>query len=367
MENETRKLATIRKIDELRPIEFVNKETGEIEIAQNIQLAILDGWQCVTLKSEFSAPGEYAVYFEIDAIIPRHQWNAHIQKDTPDKPIRLKTMKLCGQLSQGLALPITLFKGVYSEEGYDWIHIKDESTNVHVSFESVYPIGTDVTEELKIEKYEPPTSAELAGVSRGNFPGDIPKTDQARIQNKPAILKIGELEEPITYEVTEKLEGSSCTIYVKNGEFGVCSRNINLKESETNAFWETATRLKLNEKLPEFRDYIALQGELCGPGIQGNIYGLKEKQFFLYSIYDIREGRYWSPEERLEAVSVLGIKHVPIIELNYVPAETVAEVLTFAEGISKLANVQREGLVFKAHEGQDSWKAISNKYLLKQK
>jgi hypothetical protein len=356
-----RKLASVQRISELKPIRFINKDTGLEEVAENIQLAVVRGWSCVVLKSEFKEAGEFCAYIEIDSVIPRASWNTHLQKDKPDAPIRLRTMKLCKQLSQGLALPLHSVFGATGEEVLpnDGIRLFYHSPDKYDDFY----LGDDITELLGVIKYEVPMSPQLRGIAKGNFPSFLIKTDQERLQNIPEILN-----RKLIYEVTEKIEGMSQSIYKKDGEIGVCSRNIDLKKTEDSVFWKAALKSGIIDKLCEYnQDFIAFQGELVGPGVEGNVYGLKEYDFYLYDIYDIREGRYFRPEERWEFAEKIGVKHVPIIHHSATALSTVEKVLVDAEGISKLADVQREGLVYKAHTEDISWKAISNKYLLKKK
>jgi RNA ligase (TIGR02306 family) len=234
--------------------------------------------------------------------------------------------------------------------------------------------GLDLTELLGILKWEAPISAQLAGIAKGNFPTAVPKTDQERIQNLTRAFEQWK-EKDMVAEVTEKLEGSSCTMYLPLAEedpFEVCSRNLSLKPSETNTFWQVALRYDVETKM---RDAgltgLAIQGELCGPGIQGNPYLLKEAEFYVYDIYDVKRGDYLHPDERQVVVATLGLKHVPVImeALKLKPTDTIAWLLQYAEGPSQLNHKQeREGLVFKYNSTPTiSFKVISNNYLLSSK
>lgn len=227
--------------------------------------------------------------------------------------------------------------------------------------------GEDVSEILGVLKWEKAIPAQLAGQMKGNFPSLIPKTDQERVQNLVKEIAAASQNKQ-RFEVTEKLEGSSMTCYLIKGEFGVCSRNMDLKETEGNSFWSTARKEQVEEKMRKFDenwDY-AIQGELVGPGIQGNIYNLTHTQFYVFDVYDIQNGKYLDPQYRRTLIETLGLKHVPVL----VPEVTfndlgVQEVLDFAEGQSQLAKVEREGVVFKDILGGMTFKAISNRYLLK--
>ena len=342
MTEQIRKLASIRKIDAINPIEG----------ADAIECATVGGWKVVVKKSEFSV-GDLAVYCEIDSWIP-HSLAPFLSKGQYPRVFegvegeRLKTIKLRGQLSQGLLLPRYV--------------ALDKVGEIHE--------GMDVTELLGILKWEKAIPAQLAGVCKGNFPTAIPKTDQERCQNLTREITSA-IEEGTKFEVTEKLEGSSMTVYRMQGEFGVCSRNMNLKETEGNSFWDVARANTIEAKMIAVDgDWdFAIQGELIGPGIQGNIYKLLKPEFLVFDVYDIQTGEYLSPAARRELIDRMGLMHVPVIaaeaDLNGTLGITdISQLLNFAEGKSIFTNTEREGVVFKEVNGGFTFKAISNKYLL---
>jgi ATP-dependent RNA circularization protein (DNA/RNA ligase family) len=156
------------------------------------------------------------------------------------------------------------------------------------------------------------------------------------------------------------------TVYVRDDDEGVCSRNLDLKRDEANTFWMVAIREQLIEKIRQTGRNLALQGELIGEGIQKNPYGIKGQDFRLFDIYDIDRGDYMTPLERRVFVATHGIKHVPVIATEEVIEYGVAGLLTMAEGKSVLSNAEREGFVFKCNVfGGPTFKAISNKFLMK--
>ena len=337
----TRKMATIRRIDELNPIEGADK----------IEVATVGGWKVVCQKGLYTV-GDLAVYCEIDSFIPTAiapflTRDGHYPKTYEGvEGERLKTVKLRGQISQGLLLPLKEMYGAL------------RGLNDHFD-------GQDVSENLGIVKYEPPVSAQLAGISKGSFPSQIPKTDQERCQNLKREIagSVG-----MSFEVTEKLDGSSMTVYLIDGVFGVCSRNLDLKESKGNTFWRVARELDLETKMRDICDNFAIQGELIGEGIQKNIYGIKGHEFHVYDMYDILVGAYIPPAQVSNNCEKFGLHHCPVLDDNCVLTEydTVDRLLELAEGKSRLnSKVDREGLVFKAVNGGFSFKAISNKFLMK--
>jgi RNA ligase (TIGR02306 family) len=173
----------------------------------------------------------------------------------------------------------------------------------------------------------------------------------------------------LTWEITEKLDGSSMTVYFNEGEFGVCSRNLDLKEADGNSFWKVARELGLEEKMRATRNNMALQGELIGPGIQGNIYNLSKHEFRLFDVFDIGLQEYYSAHDRYMAERALGLEHAPVIDAaGKIDHMSMDDILFFAEGKSKLCDAEREGVVFKCNQCPDiSFKSISNKYLLGEK
>jgi RNA ligase (TIGR02306 family) len=325
-----RTLASVVRIRALDPIPD----------ADEIAVATVKGWQVVIRKGEFE-PGDLAIYFEIDSLLPICPQYEFLRKSSyrrlPDgsEGFRLRTVKLRGQISQGLLVPLTF--------------AADE--------------GTDVTEKLGILKYEPPMQTSLSGQPRGLFPSFIPKTDEVRIQN---IVEDHDLAGR-TVSITEKLDGCSATFYLHEDQFGVCSRNLELQPTDDNAFWIIARQLDLESRLRGLGRDLALQGELIGPGIQGNGYRRKTLELYLFNVFDIAT-QYRAPlPELLELAGTLGLMTVPVVSAAYVipSREIVATLLKSAEGLSRLADVPREGIVLRTLDGALSCKAISNSWLLK--
>lgn len=338
-----RVLATTRVIDQIDPIPGANA----------IDVATVGGWKVVVKKNQFNV-GDLVVYLEIDSWVPKEvaPFLFKGRKFNDIEGERLRTVKLRGQVSQGLILPLNVLPANY---------FTDDDVEVNA----------DVTDILGITKYEKALSANLAGVARGNFPSFIRKTDQERIQNLKRDLSRWldpSLDRRYVWEVTEKLDGCSMTVYWDEGQFGVCSRNLDLVETEGNAFWQTANSLDLRTKLNQYRRDIAIQGELVGPGIQGNKYKLNELTFFVFDMWDIREQQYLSATQREPLVTLFGLKHVPVLSNGFTiePSCTIDALITLADGDSVLTKgVRREGLVFKSITSDDSFKVISNAWLLK--
>ena len=333
-----RKLATIRKIDLIRPILD----------ADAIECAVVGGWTVVIKKGDFKA-GDLAIYCEIDSWIPT-DLAPFLSKGKEPREYngvrgeRLRSVKLRGQLSQGLLL--------------DRFVALDKVGEIHE--------GMDMSDLLNIVKYEAPVPACLAGKARGMFPSFIPRTDQERIQNLTTELS-NWVALGLTWELTEKLDGSSMTVYVNADDSGVCSRNLNLYDTEGNTLWQVAHRDQIITAIQDSQRNIAIQGELIGEGIQGNPYKIKGQSFYVFDIYDIDKRSYMTPTERRDFCEFHELLHVPVIvDDKDLGMGTVEELLSWANDKSRLnPQADREGLVFKCNERQISFKTISNKYLLK--
>jgi RNA ligase (TIGR02306 family) len=170
------------------------------------------------------------------------------------------------------------------------------------------------------------------------------------------------------FYVTEKLDGSSATFYLYNGEFGVCSRNIDLEESEDNRFWQMARQYDIENKLKSIGGNIAIQGELIGLGVQGNKYKLDRNVISFFNIYHIDMARYGELEIFKSAMNETELPFVPILDDKFSLPETLEELLKYAEGKSVLnKDTEREGVVIRSHDRTISFKVISNKFLLNEK
>lgn len=335
-----RKMATIRKISDV----------VAIPDAEFICAYVVDGWKIVDKVGKYSV-GELVVMCEIDSWIPSRVAPFLTKPDKFPKEYngvqgeRLKTIRLRGQLSQGLVLPLSV------------LGKPEEIFSINEDI-----IGLDVSEQLGIIKWEPPEDAGTVRNAKGSFPHFLRKTDQERVQNltREIAERAGE-----SFEVTVKIDGSSLTAYHYNSEVGVCSRNIELKEDEGNAFWAIARKEQLLEKLQSTGRNLAIQGELTAPNIQSNHERVTKPEFHCFSIFDIDSQEYLLPEERRQLCATLGIPHVKIIDNNFILCHTVDQLLEMAEGEGMNQGVKREGLVFKSNVSQFSFKTVSNTYLLK--
>lgn len=296
---------------------------------------------------EFLRPSSYRVMFTGDI-------GAKQAKAKPKTGFRLKTVKLRGQVSQGLALPISLFPEIENPK-----------------------IQDDVTEVLSVIKWE---AEPEEGFTKGEIPGVIQKSDQTRIQ---VLLDFFEKHKEIKFEETLKLDGASTTIYFNNGEFGVCGKNVEYERNINTPAWKEVINLNLEEILIDLNLNIALQCELMGPGIQKNKDKLSKHELYLYNIQDLNTYIFLTPKERMELFNIIkdrifeltGIefKHSPILNEDiaiFSVYNTLEGILKHSEGKSINAS-KREGVVFKSIEKVNGeiiqFKVISNSFLLSEK
>ena len=315
-----RKLASIQKIISLEPIPN----------ADSIERAQVLGWQCVVKKGEFKA-GDLVVYFEVDSFLPIRETYEFLRKQCYKKMLdeegfRLRTIRLRGQVSQGLVMPLSVI-----EDG-------------NAAGSNDFKEGEDVTELLKVKLYQPPIPAELMGKVKGQFPSFIPKTDETRVQVLQGVL---DRHEGLLCYVTEKIDGASVTYYIKGGEFGVCSRNLELYETPENGLWRFARDNKIEEKLKEIGINIAIQGEFYGEGINGNNLRVKGHRVAFFNVFYIDTYQY-EGYGFAEIIGKLGLETVPIVMYPFNLINDIPTLVQMSQTKSVLnPNVEREGIVIR--------------------
>lgn len=340
-----RKLASIQKILDIKPIEN----------ADSIECAIINGWTVVVKKNEFTI-GDKCVFFEIDSILPViEQFRFLGDPRVEYNGYRLKTIKLRGQLSQGLALPIVEF-----------------------NIDNDIPIDTDLTEQLHIKKYEPPMPEE-DGAKPSNRIWEISKTDEDRYQSNTKLVK--DLQ-GCEYYATIKLDGTSMTMITNiddndNPEVNVCGRNSCYIEDPNNKYWKIANQYNIKEQMLDYyrtnNIRIAFQGELIGPKIQGNKMGMDENDVYIFNVF---EARGKQPFEKCDYetskyyTKKFGLKFVPIkLEGIFAYEKEELQSLTNDKYIEYFPNANPEqlieGLVFRSKDMKISFKVVSNEFLLR--
>jgi len=327
-----RKLVSVQVVESVAPIEG----------ADQIEQARVMGWTVVVKKGEFR-PGDACVFFEIDSVLPDGPAWAEFLRP---RGFRVRTVKLRGVLSQGLALPAAILGGDAPEP------------------------GVDVRDRLGVTKFEPVLSD--AREVTGPFPALVPKTDEIRLQSALAVLD--EIRGRDFY-VTTKLDGTSATFFREpDGGFVACSRNWAVRPG-TAPVWPVADRLRLADRLPPG---FAVQGEICGPGIQKNRLGLAAVELFAFNVYDARAGRYLAFADFVAFCREHGVATVPVE--REVRGEEAARFehsldrwLDAARGIYAGTKNRKEGVVVRPIDeapsatlgGRLSFKVINNDFLLK--
>ena len=339
-------LVSVQTILELNPIPEADK----------IEVATVLGWQLVVKKWEFKV-GDKCVYFEIDSLLPIRPCFEFLNKGklysvniewTTYSGIRLKTIKLRGQYSQGLALPLNVIEWDY------WVNLSEVE------------VWSDITELLNVVKWEKEMPASLSWKARA-FPSFLNKTDETRIQSIPNVLT---QYADVAFYVAEKLDGSSATFYKNEWVFGACSRNLEILEDEGNSFWNIARTYNLVEKLP---DGMCIQWELVWPWIQENKLKLGHLDFYMFNAYDIKSRKYYSIDEIEDIAKSMNVKVVPIIDKEfYLNGKTVKDLIEYADRKSTFGDMNQEWFVFRPVKeivDQKLWrlsfKAISPSFLVR--
>ena len=396
-----RELAYVVKIDNITAIPGYDR----------VELAHVGGWTIVVGKEEFH-PGDLAVYFEIDSKLPEVEPFTNMEF-LAKKHYKIKTQKMCKSLSQGLLMSAANFKGqTYIDgNGIQYLHFDGTS----------YAEGDFLTEKLGVtyavpddnvrkvapaDKYKKMAQRHgklfskqpfrwlmkrdwgkkvlflffgRARDKKNSWPTWVSKTDEERVQNIPWILN-----DKSPWIATEKIDGTSTTFTMKRHkgifgtqyEFFVCSRNVVFDKPDKKCFYETNVYTEMAEKyhmedvlkrlLNEvFTDaeWVTIQGETFGAGVQKRDYSMKEHDFRAFNLIVSNKGRIGSVEAE-EIIAPYGIKWVPILDTLFILPDTVEELLTMATGKSVIDEKSREGIVFRSPDGSRSFKAVSNEFLL---
>ena len=389
-----RKLVTMRDITDIQPIEGADK----------IEVATVGGWKVVVKKDEYYI-GQKVFYAEIDSMLPLDRGYFAFLRERGVKVQdgkeyhRLKTAKLRGQISQGIIFPYSIIqanpKAKYDEAGQypTATDLDGNDCSPYLDPDDVYDKELDIFENKEgdfseyfgVIKYEPEEGM-IAG--RKPWPSLIEKTDEERIQNLPGLL---EDLEPEDWYATEKIDGTSTTMYIqRTGEGykkGVCSRNQEIEEDDNDKQWKAAKNTNLFGLMELYMDknpdvqILVFQGECFGPGIQKNPLGMKEQKILFYTVqvngerlsrdeiwtdpvlHKLTSEDYWVPihsEVSLSKDMDKMIKMTDGIKTQVPGANQDAQIEGLVWRSYTKAEMQYEGKPIKA-----SFKCISNKYLLK--
>ncbi len=339
---EKRKLASVQYVHHITPIEG----------ADRIKCVHVLGWQCVANKGQFQV-GDSCVYMEVDAFLPvcdRFEFlrsSSYKKSELLGEGFRLRTQKFRGQISQGLVQPLSILP------------------------EGDYQIGDDVTDLLGIRKWEVEEYATSGGTVTGEFPEGISKTDELRVQSYPTL--IDELRQVPAYYISTKMDGTSVTMYWRDGHFGVCGRNWEYADDGKCAMWKYAHEHNIPELLAQYHlSDLALQGEFCGPGIQKNRLKLTRPEWYVFNVIDLATRERYPLHRMQELCDRLQLQMVPIEEEGEAfPYDSVEVLLERAKG-KYPSGMNKEGIVIRPVEpvysgtidAPLSMKVLNNDYLL---
>lgn len=400
-----RELCYVVKIDDIKPIEGRDR----------VECAVVGGWTIMVRKNQFQ-PGDLGIYFEIDSQVPAKEPFLFLE----GKHYRIKTQKYKtpnGQFwSQGLLMG---FDDFVDEEGRvpTWLAAlnvaiasgvditETEQRFLTKDLEVIYAVPEDNSRKANSEdKYK--KMAQRNGKlfshqpfrwlmrrtwgkkllfvffgkkrdKKNGWPAWVTKTDEERVQNMPWIL-----QDKSEWIATEKIDGTSTTFTMKRGkrrnqyDFYICSRNVVFDKPDKQCFYDSNVYVEMAEKYnvesvlreilenrPDL-DWVTLQGETYGAGIQKRDYSLKDHDFVGFNFITSAGGR-WNSVEAKELMDGFGIPWVPIVDEHFILPDTVEELLNIATGDSVVDGGMREGLVFRSKDGSKSFKAVSNEFLMK--
>ena len=399
-----RELAYVVKIDDIRPIEG----------AENVELAIVGGWHIMVRKNQFSI-GDYGVYFEIDSKVPQREPFMFLA----GKHFKIKTQKYFKGtvISQGLLMSFDDFMDKENGGAPAWLvgvsakllsgwDIVEEPIFLTKELDVTYSVEEDNKRKANIDKYSRMYQRHIflfkkykwlrilyqydwgkkllfifLGKKRDSrgWPSWVVKTDEERCQNMPWLFPGDDTE----WIVTEKIDGTSTTFTMKRKkrELYICSRNVVFDKPEKECYYDTNVYIEMAEKyniknvLNEFLDdhkdleFVTIQGETYGAGVQRREYGLEGHDFMAFNlIFGFRSGEVirYNPVQMDRILSNYDIPCVPIVNYGYTLPETCEELLDYAASEpSKVDGGMREGIVLRTKDGKQSFKAVSNEFLIK--
>ena len=386
-------------IDKKRALAYTAKcgAIKPIEGADNIELMAVNGWNVIVKKGEFKE-GDYCVYFEIDSKLPVEAWSVFMAP----KHYKVKTMKLnkFKVISQGLALPLDSF-GIFvpETENVDLTEVLGVTYSVeednkrkaeNTKYDKMRQRHLELFKKNKLVKwlYQREWGRKLLFIFLGKkkdtrgWPAWVVKTDEERCQNLPHLFP-GDGTEWI---VTEKIDGTSTTFTMKRKPFNkrdfyICSRNVVFDKPDKKCFYETNVYTEMAEKyniewlLNEFLndhddlEFVTLQGETYGAGVQKREYSIDGHDFMVFNLifgYKNGEVERFNPTVMTSILSNYDIPCVPIVSEHYILPATCEELLDYAASeISQVDGGMREGIVLRTRDGKQSFKAVSNEFLLK--
>lgn len=352
------------------------KEVTKHPNADRLDLVTVKGWQCVTGKGQFS-PDDLVVYIPIDSILPIDIETILFPPDSKIKlhKSRVKTIKIRGEISQGMVVPpAELGLASLSE-------------------------GIDVTERLGITKWEPP----IKGSPQSNCQPKKKKdknpyfheyTDIQHLKNYPDVF-----DDNTPVIATEKIHGTNFRAgyvpehsrtwwqkiihTVRNWlnlpmryEFAYGSRRVQLQYKKNwNGFYDENVYHRMVRKYhldTILCNGVVVYGEIYGDGIQkGYNYGLNGEVDLV--VFDVmHNGEYLDYFRAKELCKDLGLRFVPEVYAGSYGTFKFYD-RDFVSGPSMMEPVQpiREGVVLRPWQeqhckaGRAVFKLLNPDYLLR--
>ena len=400
-----RELAYVVAIDEIRPIEGYDR----------VEYARVGGWWVIVRKDQFKV-GDLAIYIEVDSKVPEQEPFMFLDK----RNFKVKTLKMCKVISQGLLM---------SPEDFGWTvdtsgQFAGDVPLIRINDKEYLIAGDFLTQKLGITYADAADNKRKANSAdkyklmaqrngklfskqpfrwlmkrdwgkkllfiffgkkkdkRGAWPSWVVKTDEERCQNMPWLFPGNPDEE---YIATEKVDGTSTTFTMKGHgrkrEFYVCSRNVVFDKPDKGCYYDTNVYVEMAEKynienvlasiLDIYKgdlDFVTIQGETYGEGIQKRDYGLKRHDLKVFNLifgFSNGEVKRFNPKDMREFLKQYDIPCVDIVDEHFKIPATCDELLAAAGGESTIDGGMREGLVFRSYDGAKSFKAVDNAFLLK--
>lgn len=365
-------------------------ETKDIEGYDKVHYVRVNSWWCVAPKD--IKLGDLVVYFEIDSLLPQ---NDNRFSFLASKKFRIKPIKICGVVSQGLILPLSEFPELkrckegdfvtgklhvekYDPESVNEVTVKSKVSdfqravdrhpkffkNPFVKYLMKYKSARWLLSKIFVKKKD-----------KCSWPEWLPKTGSERIQNMPNLFGCKD-----KYIITEKVDGASTSFILnEKDKYIVCSHNV-IKNPEigsdggnlykTNVWAESGVNYNIESVLRSLKKElklktVAIQGETYGDGIQKRNYSLKNKRgFVVFHIW--LDGVRIPIKDMIAICDKYNIPHVHVYNYEYSIPDTVEQIIEDVDNSkSNIDGGDIEGFVFYSQDGQQNFKCVSPNFLMK--
>lgn len=375
-----------------RALAYITRVTGISPMdADRLESVDILGWHVVCGKGEFKV-GDLGVFIEVDSLCPEQPPFSEMEF-LKSKYYKVKTQKIRGVYSQGLFMPLSAFgdKLVDAKEGDDVTELL--GITYIVAADNKRKKSGPMTKDEKwqaIAARHPMLRRKVPNwmkplfflifekdLHRKEWPSWVVKTDEERVQNLVYDHLRGE-----KWIVTEKIDGSSATFTMKRRkptlfdrskyDFYVCSRNVVFDMPVKNIYWEMAEKYHIETVMWDWLkahpdvEWLTLQGEVFGSGVQKRDYSSGEHHLMIFNLIDSVKGRWNTLDMGREIFNEFrGMSPVPVLDREFELPATCDELLQYAEGESEIDGLPREGVVLRSMDGERSFKAVSNNFLVK--